>query len=286
VNALLVSLAQLTQLERLSLGTLPSSYFVPAAITFAPLASLTRLQYLYCNFPFTSSRDLAATAGTAAHAKQLKALTSLRELRLFGERAMMVRLLTLPHRWQLEELSSGWSEEVLRLLPTVPSLTRLRLRLSGDDATFLRELPNLVDLDLVLNNHPAVSCAAAFGVLQHCTKLTTLSLRVDEQVCSDALAECLRHLPLLRSLRVDCVRFGSLSFVAALPRQLSGLTLCSLVPELGDEVLTLADLDAVKSLSKLERLLLIRIRFEGAATDAVVETLTAALPKLASCELC
>jgi len=93
VNALLSSLAQLTQLERLSLVALPTSYVLPAAINFAPLAFLTRLQYFYCNFPFTSANDPAFTAGAAAQAEQLKALTSLRELRLFGERAMMAMLL-------------------------------------------------------------------------------------------------------------------------------------------------------------------------------------------------
>jgi len=285
VNALLISLAQLTQLEHLVLMALPSSYFVPAAISFAPLAALTRLEYFYSNFPFTSAREVDASAGAAAHAEQLKALTSLRELQLFGEAAMRKLLLTPPHGWQFEELNLGWSDEVLHLLPTVPSLTQLRLYVPEEDATFLHGLPNLTHLELTLRSRPPLDTSAVLAALQHCTKLTTLVLLGGMQLHfgSDALAACLRHLPLLGSLRVDCTRFGSLSFLTALSRQLFDLELRSM--GVGGQQLPPAELDPIKSLSALECLLLVGIRFEGATEAAVVDALRAALPKLESCEV-
>jgi len=93
----------------------------------------------------------------------------------------------------------------------------------------------------------------------------------------------MRRLPLLRSLRMDCARFNSLSFVAALPRQLVYLDL-RCVGECGQQ-LPVAELDPIMSMSELECLLLLGIRFEGATGFAVEGALKAALPKLASCKV-
>jgi len=174
---------------------------------------------------------------------------------------------------------------VLRLLPTVPSLTRLQLYVTGGNVAFLRGLPNLTALELTLRSRPPVDPAAVLTALQHCTKLTKLDLRGAKQLQfgSDALAECLRCLPLLRSLRVDSARFDSLSFLAALPRQLSDLDLRCLVE--GGQQSSAAELDPIRSLSELQSLHLLGIRFEGADEEAVVQTLRTALPLLESCEV-
>jgi len=281
-NVLLASLPQLPHLERLSLVVQSFAFFVPADVSFAPLAALPQLTYFHCDWPLAQTARLPDT-----QARELQALTSLRHLRLSptsGEDATTMRLLTPPHQWQLEELGSAWSAEVLRLLPTVPTLTRLDVMMRSDDATFLTGLPNLSDLSLYLAGSPPLDPSVVLVSLQHCAQLVKLRLHVVKalHLNVDSVVACVRHMPLLRSLHIGTARFSSLAILRELPPKLTHLGLSCLA---GSNELPATELEHVKALPVLRTLMLYGFRFQGIPSGAVPARLKAEMPSLESCTM-
>jgi len=282
VNALLQSvsaqLQHLTQLSLIQLGIHGS----PNGISFEPLAALTRLEYFYCNWQLSTWTDLLLSD---AQVQQLKALTSLRHLHLAGGAMATTRLLSPPHQWRLEELESGWSSDLLQLLPSVPTLRRLDVRLISGDGSFLAGLPNLTDLLLVLNDSPMLNVQAVLAALRHCTQLTKLELRIDGELRFGGAesADYLRPLTQLRSLTVAAeAGFRGLAFIDALPRELTELELGGLTADALRPPSTA--LQHIQSLTALQGLRLTGVIIPSAATTAAVQELRAALPLLKRCE--
>jgi len=280
INALLAGLPQMVQLQRLVLLALNKRCMLPAAVSFASLAALPQLTDFCCNWPLTSE---AFPLLPVVQKEQLRALISLRRLRLCaGAKAAMAQVLAPPHQWQLEDTCMNWSGDALRLLPALPTLTQLNAEVPDGDTSFLAGLPNLTSLQLIRAASPHGGMAVLLGPLRQCSKLTDLALSSDQlRSDSSALAESLRPLPLLRSLRLWLSGFDSLAFLGVLPRGLDWLNLRCTLPD--GEPLPAAELQHITSLSELRTLGLACLRFDGMDNDDVIEALRAALPKVSIC---
>ncbi len=276
LQATLASIAQLAELEQLTLGDWIRQ------VSLSPLLTMPQLRSLHLY-------GIHALNVSMNHLEVLRQLHQLHEL---VSPVSLAQLLAPGHRLRLRTFESDLATQVeCDALATMPLLTRVKLNdCECAHVDSLTQLPQLQHLTLSFrpSAEQPVNSPRIVAALSQCSQLTALTVnswdgRNAVFTSEQQLRDCLQSLPLLRSLDVSgCRNISSLSFLTSGPvtTTLTRLRLARFSPRL-----PVTELQHLLHLRSLERVDLVRL-FERDLTSEEVAPFTPPsqlMPTLRSC---